>query len=169
MATIANIQMIPFRHRLDVVRAIPGWGWPRAPRRKTTVPPQYEAKFLTLLGSPVPAAVDGVQENVTREQRRLSRSRNRWLREQAVLASRGICAACKKDYAGLVPLRWPSVLHGHHLDPLSSSDEPVITDPSRIAAVCPTCHTLIHLDPDNPLTPKQLAKQLARGAVGPRR
>jgi hypothetical protein len=81
MATIANIQMIPFRHRLDVVRAIPGWGWPRAPRRKTTVPAQYEAEFLTLLGSPVPAAAGGVQENVTREQRRLSRSRNRWLRE----------------------------------------------------------------------------------------
>jgi hypothetical protein len=167
MATIKNLQMIPFLHRLDVVRAIPEWGWPRAPRRNTTVPPEYEETFLALLGSPIADTDGGVQENILREQRRLSRSRSRWLRDQAILASNGVCAACKKDYARLVPGRWPSVLHGHHLDPLSGSDAPVATDLSRMAAVCPTCHALIHLDPDSPLTPEQLAKQLAEGIVGP--
>jgi predicted HNH restriction endonuclease len=70
----------------------------------------------------------------------------------------------------LVPDRWANVLVGHHLDPLAATDEPVLTDASRLVAVCPTCHTLLHLDSSRLMTPGQLRAQLARGRVtGPTR
>lgn len=168
MALIRDVRMLTFRHRHAVADVLPEWGWLRAPRREVIVPAELERAFLAALGAPLSMElpIGQVQENVVRETRRLTRSRNRGLRDWVVLQSRGVCAACRTDYARLVPRRWPSVLAGHHLNPLAASgDQPMLTDSSELVAVCPTCHVLLHLDPARPLTPEQLRAQLAAGAI----
>lgn len=173
MALIRDIRMLAiFRHRRAVAAAVPDWRWLRAPRREATVPVDQEPAFLAALGAPPGKALltGQVEENIFREARWLRRSRNRGLRDQVVLASGGVCAACRTDYGMLVPDRWANVLVGHHLDPLAATNKPVLTEASRLVAVCPTCHRMLHLDPSRPMTPRQLRAQLARGRVtGPTR
>ncbi len=173
MELIRDIRMLGmFCHRRAVAADVPGWGWLRAPRREATVPVEQERALLAALGAPQGNALltGQVEENILREARWLRRSRNRAVRDRLVQASGGVCAACRTDYRTLVPGLWTSLLVGHHLDPLAATDEPVLTDASRLAAVCPTCHRMLDLDPSRPMTPRQLRAQLARGRVtGPTR
>jgi hypothetical protein len=105
----------------DAAAAVPSWGWLRQPHRNITVPVEHEQAFLVALGGPstaasVPSSEETLTalENMRREAKVLSRSRNRPLPDRVINASKGICNGCLTNYSLIEP-RWASLLEGHHV------------------------------------------------------
>lgn len=177
MADVGEVVMLPVPvPRADVAAALPEWGWLRNARNRTTVPPELADRLLRSLGlaEPAPAARPeergrAVEENMRRERRVLARSRNRGLRDEKMERSDGVCEACEADFAALPDGRWRPLLQAHHLRPLSLDDETQVSGLDDLAAVCPTCHRLLHLEPGPEPAPKTVRRRLRDAGLLPTR
>lgn len=72
--------------------------------------------------------------------------RDRRLRDQAMDASKGVCAVCERDYSKLLDGMGTAVLQVHHLQQIGFRDTPTLTKATDLAVVCANCHQLIHID-----------------------
>ena len=113
MGNVGDVASLPAAVRLrDAAASVPAWGYLRQPHRNITAPSEHETAFLKALEStPAPKSDPAVEalENLRREARVLSRSRNRQLRDKVIEASGGTCEACSTDFTTLEPRRWRSV------------------------------------------------------------
>jgi len=88
------------------------------------------------------------------------RSRDRRLRNQAMDASKGICAACDTNYSQTLEGMGMRVLQVHHKKQLGWKSTPKLTKSSDLAVVCANCHMLIHMNPKKALSIDKLRVML---------
>jgi hypothetical protein len=92
------------------------------------------------------------------------RGRSGKLRDVALLAARGICEACDRDFSCLLEGRGMRVLQVHHRKQLAVIDKPVLNRARDLAVLCANCHMLIHMNPRRALKVEVLRDLLAREA-----
>ena len=108
-----------------------------------------------------PSATEGLLTEVVY----YKRSRDRALRDQALRASKGVCAVCETDYSQWLEGKGIRVLQVHHRQQLAMTDAPVITRLSDLAVVCANCHMLIHMDSKQALTIEALRAMLGKNTA----
>jgi len=101
---------------------------------------------------PNEAALEGLKTEVTA----YARGRSRRLRDQALRASRGVCAACDVDFTKILAGKGVRALQVHHKKQLASTDRPRLTHVSDLSVLCANCHALIHLDTKKALALRKL-------------
>jgi hypothetical protein len=101
-------------------------------------------------------------EGQLREVRSLLRSRSSSLREAALAASGGVCAACRIDFSRVLSGLGLRVLQVHHKNQLSSHAEPAATKLDDLAVLCANCHSMVHANAETPLPVEQLETMLSR-------
>ena len=112
---------------------------------------------------PVVAAVEfSAHEGALKEQRRLTRGRNRKLRDQALLLAKDRCAACGRDYAKVLNGDGKRVLEVHHRRQLSNHSSPKLKQVTDLAVVCANCHRLLHVKPGKTLEVEELKRRLKK-------
>jgi hypothetical protein len=165
-ADIDDIKMLSSPVHLHVARkALPDWGWLRAPRRSISVPSKVVAMFLSLLKAMPQRAEFGLEsdiEGTKTEVLRLTTKRSRRLRDTAFIAAKGLCSVCDRDFSLLLEGRGVRVLQVHHRKQLSAFEMPRRTKLNDLAVVCANCHALLHLDSDAPLRVEELRRMLKR-------
>jgi hypothetical protein len=101
-------------------------------------------------------------EGQLREVRSLLRSRSASLREAALAAPCGVCAACGIDFSRMLSGLGLRALQVHHKNQLSSQAEPAATKLDDLAVLCVNCHSMVHADAETPLPVEQLKAMLSR-------
>ena len=100
-------------------------------------------------------------ENTLTEARRYIRKRDRKLRQAALVAARGICGGCRRNFGNFLNGLGARVLQVHHRHQMSASDAPRITSLKDLVVVCANCHALIHADPKHAMSVTTLRRRLA--------
>jgi len=161
MARVAGIRMLPQPVGLEVLRRrFPAWGWPRFPRRSTTVPPHLAERFAKLLPAPpAPGASSfdlAEREGAPVEYTAMRRGRSRRLRDLALEQAKGVCASCGRDFSKVLAGLGGVVLQVHHRKQLAASSAPRVTRLDDLGVLCANCHRLIHVDPYRALAVDEL-------------
>jgi len=120
------------------------------------VAPRAQVAGAATSGSGDPSSTEAALEGRQREYSAISRSRNGALRQAALQAAHGTCAACAKNFASLLGGLGSAVLEVHHRRQLSSYEVPAVTSIEELAVVCANCHALIHSDPKTALSVEAL-------------
>lgn len=110
--------------------------------------------------APVPVSEAKAIEGAMKEALIFTRSRSRTLRDKALAAAAGVCAACGKNYGRLLGGKGKRVLQVHHTKQLALRDTPRVTTLADLAVVCANCHLLLHADPTRALPVKELRRLL---------
>lgn len=149
-------QLHPHVPVADVVAAT-GIAPPRDAQATDGVSGRRLIRFLR--GRPLDPRDSAIEGAVTESR---SRRRNQMLRDKALLAADGICAACGVDFKTVLGGRGQRCLVVHHTKQLRELDQPAETRLSDLAVVCANCHLLIHANPAQAMTVSALRAQLAR-------
>lgn len=165
-AKMTNIQLLRRPAPLaDAKRRFPDWAFLRQPRRSSLVPANSAKRFVRFLGS-YSSKQDSSHyseiEGTKTEVRYLKNQRSRRLRNLAFDHAKGICAVCERDFSELLNGQGLRVLQVHHRNQLSVREAPSLTSVAELAVVCANCHMLLHLDPMQCLSVKELRSMLAR-------
>lgn len=137
-----------------IAGALQGQSWPSwtklrdLARTLSSTPPSHTGALL--------AAVEGVAS----ETKRLLRGRNRALRNRALEAASGTCAACGIDFTNVLGGDGLRALHVHHRKQLASFHLPRVTTLEDLAVLCATCHALVHADPKRAMAVETLRTRL---------
>ena len=167
LARVAGIRMLRQPVRLQTLRrCFPTWGWPRLPRRSTTVPSSLVTSFAKLLRTvPLPGSVTfdlAEREGAPVEYSVTRRGRSRRLRDEAIVLAKGVCTTCRRDFSKVLGGLGACVLQVHHRRQLASWSSPRVTRLRDLAVVCANCHRIIHADPARALRVEEL-QQMIRG------
>ncbi|MGQ0511545.1 MAG: HNH endonuclease [Betaproteobacteria bacterium] len=101
-------------------------------------------------------------ENTLTEERTYVRSRDRGLRQRAIVDAEGICEACDFSFGSFLDGLGQRALQVHHRRQLSATDRPRITGLRDLAVVCANCHAMIHADPKRAMPVRTLRAKLRR-------
>jgi hypothetical protein len=165
-AQIGNLVLLTNPVPLAVISELwPGWQWPTYPRSFTTPPAEVQASLLAELDSRggAPRDYQPVLEGLSRESTVLRRSRNRRLRDEALLRARGVCEGCGTDYSRFLGGKGVVVLQVHHRDQLSVSAVPRVTHVDDLSVLCANCHALVHANRAKALPLQELRASLPQG------
>jgi predicted HNH restriction endonuclease len=140
----------------------------RSPVREIT--PQTAALLDSVLGSrPKSPAAKSVVSNPREVERAVeglvtesrSKRRNPALRATALRRSNGTCAACGVDFNSVLGGRGLRCLVVHHTKQLKDRDTPAETNINDLAVVCANCHMLIHENPNQAMSVRELRRLLS--------
>ncbi|MGP8260217.1 MAG: hypothetical protein ACLQM6_09745 [Acidobacteriaceae bacterium] len=106
--------------------------------------------------------VEPVLEGILKEITTKARSRSASLRRTAIAKSKGVCAACRTDFSGLLDGRGLRVLQVHHRKQLALAETPVWNSVADLAVLCANCHLLVHSNAEETMEVEFLRKLLAR-------
>lgn len=152
---MAGVSSVKFLHRpvsiAELKQRMPRWGWLSQPRRSVVVPEDQARRLRNVLqGTSRPRAGSAVDalEGIRVEVKRLALSRNRFLRDLALVNANGVCECCHRDYGSLGAMG-RRVLQVHHRQQLSSG-RPRRTSLKDLAVLCANCHLMAHTDASRP-------------------
>jgi hypothetical protein len=100
-------------------------------------------------------------ENRRKEVTTYTRSRDRKLRDEALLRSEGVCTACEVDFWAIPDGLGRPVLQVHHRKHLASSNRPRITRLGDLVVPCANCHAMLHGDSKRPMAVDTSASSLS--------
>lgn len=115
--------------------------------------PEYRTKTLPIDERAL-AYSDGI-EGIIREQNYLRRSRDPRLVEGRKLLDKFTCQACGFRLQLAMD---KYVIEVHHLNPLGSLSDVVVTSINDLICLCPTCHRIAHSRSDKPLSLEEVVE-----------
>ncbi|MDB4909070.1 MAG: endonuclease family protein [Gemmatimonadetes bacterium] len=152
-ARVDSINMLENpRSRIDIMTAIPDWGYWRSPIATIVVPAAHAGTLAKLVAlSPKQfttsdeSGIEGARYlashlRIERDSGLVRRKRITTLREKGRLA----CEVCDFDFHERYGKSGEGFCEVHHLQPLGHASEAHSTSLSDLAVLCANCHRMIH-------------------------